>query len=115
MADIIAHPWMASGNCASPEAVRSEFANREEVNKQQALAEAERKQAARASANNGPRRDFALDGKVYLSHGDFNASPENASAEVIRLNVKDFNANKNLNQFAFFSTDRPEKLFEQLA
>ena len=112
IADIIGHPWLASGNVASAEAVREEFANRHEVNKQRAWAEAERKQATRASATTGARRDFKLDGKTYLSHED--VLPENATEEEsIRLNVKDYNESQGRTH-AFFSHFRPDYLFTEL-
>ena len=39
VADIIGHPWLATGGVASADAVRSEFASRHQVNKERALAE----------------------------------------------------------------------------
>ena len=46
IADIIGHPWLASGAPApTAETIREEFARRHSINKQRALAEEERKQA----------------------------------------------------------------------
>jgi serine/threonine protein kinase len=43
VADIIGHPWLATGGVAGADAVRSEFASRHQVNKERALAEREKK------------------------------------------------------------------------
>ena len=115
VADIIGHPWLASGNVSSTEEVRSEFATRHNVNKERAMAEQERKATQRAQVNNGARRDFNLDGKVYLSHDDiFQAeNPDAPQPEIVRLTAKEYNENQGRTH-AFFSHFRPDYLLTQL-
>jgi hypothetical protein len=78
------------------------------VNKQRALAEQERKNAQRNQVNNQARRDFQLGGKVYLSH-DEQVDAANATAEIIRLRVKEYNDNQGRTH-AFFSHFKPDYL-----
>ena len=112
IADIIGHPWMASGGVASSESVRAEFANRHEINKQRALAEQERKTAQKNQVNNGPRRDFQFGGKVYLSH-DEEAKTDTDAAQIIRLRLKDFKGEQD-GTHQFFSHFRPDYLLTEL-
>ena len=113
IADLIGHPWLANGDVANADAVREEFRNRHEVNKQRALQEAERKQAQRNQVSNQPRRDFQVGGKVYLSHGEEVNEEVGTEDEIIRLRLMDFNANKP-HTHAFFSHYRPDCLLNNL-
>lgn len=67
IADIVGHPWMA-GEFATADEVRTEFARRDQINKERVSDERERKEAQKNQVNNAPRRDVPLKGKVYLSH-----------------------------------------------
>lgn len=115
IADIIGHPWLASGTPApTAEAINTEFARRHNINKQRALAEEERKQAQRATVNNAARRDFQVGGKVYLSHDE--QEPENeagaAQTQVVRLTLKEYT--EKAQTHAFFSEFKPDYLLSQL-
>ena len=112
IADIIGHPWLSSGGIAEADTVRQEFAQRHEVNKQRAMAEQERKNAQRNTVNNNPRRDFQLGGKVYLSHEE-QVDASNATAEIIRLRIKDYVETQGRTH-AFFSHFKPDYLLQTL-
>ena len=112
IADIIGHPWLSAGGAADADTVRQEFAQRHEVNKQRAMAEQERKNAQRNQVNNNPRRDFQLGGKVYLSHEE-QVDTSNATAEIIRLRIKDYVETQGRTH-AFFSHFKPDYLLQTL-
>jgi serine/threonine protein kinase len=111
IADIIGHPWMASGPVATNEMVREEFMTRHERNKEVQRVEAERKAASKAMATSQVRRDFQFGGKVYLGFDD---QPESETQEVIRLREKEYDANKQ-HMHAFFSYYRPDRLLSELS
>ncbi len=114
IADIIGHPWLANGKVADAEEVRTEFARREDINKQRARAEAERKQAQRQAVSSAPRRDFQLNGKVYLSHDEEpSEEAKDASNQIVRLKLKEFDSSKG-STHNFFSHFRPDYLLEML-
>lgn len=111
VADIIGHPWLANGGVATTESVRQEFANRHQVNKDRALEEQERKATQRAQVSSAARRDFNLEGKVYLSCDDM-YQPENTDGpepEIIRLQAKEYVESQGRTH-AFFSHFRPDEL-----
>ena len=113
IADIIGHPWLASGEVATAEEVREEFRQRHEVNKQRSREEEDRKIAQRNQVNAGTRRDFQLEGKVYLGHED--QAPEDADpTKIYRLNIKEYDGDENGFTQAFFSHFRPDYLFAEL-
>lgn len=112
IADIVGHPWLASGNVATAEEVRATFAERHELNKQKALQEEERKQAQRNQVSNAVRRDFQLNGKVYLSVDEQATEPTEAD-QIVRLRLKDFDTTTSHNN-CFFSIFRPDYLLNQL-
>ena len=113
IADIIGHSWLASGGVASADEVRAEFAQRHQVNKQRAQEEQDRRQAARNQVNAGNRRDVQLNGRVYMSHGEELSEETPANMEIIRLNLKNFDASKP-HTHAFFSTLPPDCLMKTL-
>jgi len=103
-----------SGTVASTDEVRQEFANRQEVNKQRAREEEERKNAQRNQVNNMPRRDLKLGNKIYLCHGEQMVDgAATANLEVVNLRLKEFTTSSS-HTHAFFSTFSPDVLLEQL-
>lgn len=112
IADIIGHPWLASGNVATSEEVQSEFNVRLERNKARALEDRQRKEAERNQVA-GTYRDVVLNGKVYLS-ADQEVDHENRNNEIVRLELKEFNGGVNRTH-TFFSHFKPDYLFSELS
>jgi len=114
IADIVGHPWLSTGETATAERIRQEFSNRHEINKQRARAEEQRKAAQRNQVKNMPRRKFAINGKVYLAHGEEIDDPEAAAnQEIINLRLKQFN-DTSTTVHSFFSTFSPSYLLKNL-
>ena len=111
IADIVGHPWLTSGPSATPEQVFVEFARRQQVNKQRAREEEERKNAQRNQVNNMARRDLNVGGKVYLSHGEEAVAA--TQEEIVHLQLKQMSPSQNTTH-SFFSSFSPDVLLEQL-
>lgn len=71
IADLVAHPWLLGGGTATEDEIREEFARRQQINKQKANEEEDRKNAQRqAMGGNAARRDFVMNGKRYIDVGE---------------------------------------------
>ena len=113
LADIVGHPWCVGGPESTAEQIREEFGRRQDVNKQRAREEEERKNALRAQ-NAGVRRDVQQNGKVYLSHGEeADAAQVESGLEVVNLRLKEMDTSASYTT-SFFSTLTPGLLMESL-
>ena len=63
--DVIGHPWMARGACATLEQVQEEFRQRHEINRRIALADQEEKQARRTQVSSNAYRALRSNILIY--------------------------------------------------